>query len=375
MKRYLVTGGTGAIGSALVPLLLANPDNEIYLLTRARDDSELRRRLDELFEYWCVGELEAEYRSRLFAVRGDATLSALGLEWQVFDQLASTVHRIIHAAGAVRMNLPLGEARRSAVGSAREVIALARKAGAAGTLEKVEIISTVGVGGRLPVVQETWMDEPRSFHNSYEQAKADAELLVREAISSGLPITVHRPSMVVGSSLDGRIIHFQVFYHLCEFLAGMRTGGLFPPLGSSSLDIVPVDYVAGAIAWSSAQSSTSGRVIHECAGSGGGVPLLELRRAVVRIFRAHGRRAAPQITLPKRLFGLALKMVQGLVDERTKRAIATLPVFLDYLETGHVFVNDKSATLLADGAGLVCPPWSGYLDRLIACYVDSQRHT
>ena len=48
-----------------------------------------------------------------------------------------------------------------------------------------------------------------------EAAKAEAERAVWSE-GAGLPITVHRPSMVVGEAQNGRVIHFQVFYHLCE---------------------------------------------------------------------------------------------------------------------------------------------------------------
>ena len=55
---------------------------------------------------------------------------------------------------------------------------------------------------------------------------------------------------VVGDTINGRIIHFQVFYHLCEFLSGRRTLGLAPGFGGARLDIVPADYVAQVIALS-----------------------------------------------------------------------------------------------------------------------------
>ena len=41
-------------------------------------------------------------------------------------------------------------------------------------------------------------------------------------------VTLHRPSMVVGHAETGKVIHFQVFYHLCEFLSGRHTRGLIP---------------------------------------------------------------------------------------------------------------------------------------------------
>ena len=58
------------------------------------------------------------------------------------------------------------------------------------------------------------MPEVRTFHNTYEQAKAEAEeYLYPFMADERLPITIHRPSMVVGDSMTGKAISFQVFYH------------------------------------------------------------------------------------------------------------------------------------------------------------------
>ena len=71
-----------------------------------------------------------------------------------------------------------------AVGAAHQVVELAR---ACPRLEKVEFVSTVGVGGHLAVVPETWLSEPRAFHNTYEQAKAEAEESIRGEVERGSP--------------------------------------------------------------------------------------------------------------------------------------------------------------------------------------------
>jgi nucleoside-diphosphate-sugar epimerase len=91
----------------------------------------------------------------------------------------------------------------AAVGAAHHVVELAR---ACSRLEKVEFVSTVGVGGHRAVVPETWLTEPRAFHNTYEQAKAEAEAeeSIRGEVERGLPLTVHRPSMVVGAGRERR---------------------------------------------------------------------------------------------------------------------------------------------------------------------------
>ena len=46
---------------------------------------------------------------------------------------------------------------------------------------------------------------------------------VAPQLESYRPITVHRPSTVVGDARPGKVMHFQVFYHRCEFLPGQPT--------------------------------------------------------------------------------------------------------------------------------------------------------
>lgn len=374
MKRYFVTGGTGVVGGALVAVLLQDPANEIWLLVRAKDESALIQRVDALFRFWELGDQEPDARRRVHALRGDATLPCFGLQSTEYQALLGNITDIVHAAGAVRMNLPIEDARRSAVGSAQQIIDFARSLLQAGLLNKVEFVSTVGVGGRTRVVHEDWIDGPRDFHNTYEQSKAEAEQLMREHSALGLPLTVHRPSMVVGDSASGRIMHFQVFYHLCEFLSGRRTRGLYPPLHGQTLDIVPADYVARAIVWSSGQAGLAGKIVHECAGADGALPLAVLREHMRERLRHRGQRVPPIVTLPAGLFKRMLAAVGRFLDEGSRRAIATLPVFLDYLASRQQFENAQTLAMLArSGAGLTVPNWRNYLDRVLDVYLDSRR--
>lgn len=367
MKTYFVTGATGAIGSALIPILLAISEAQIIVLMRAESVDALASRLDRLFAFWQVAAADAGIRQRVRALRGDVTLPQMGLDAADYSALCADCTHIVHSAGIVRMNLPIEQARHSAVDSARHVMQLARNCS---RLEKVEFVSTVGVGGRVNgAVPEDWILTPRDFHNTYEQAKAEAEEVLHGEYERGLPLTVHRPSMVVGDTSSGRIIHFQVFYHLCEFLSGRRTLGLAPDFGSARLDTVPADHVARAIAWSSTSGVTRGRILHLC--SGPQALLLEaLRNDVRRAFRDAGRRLPPIISLPPKVFQGLLSAVSVFMPEDARRTIRTLPVFLDYLATAQHFVNNRTQALMAS-AGLAVPPPATYLDKVLSYYLES----
>ena len=368
MKTYFVTGATGAIGSALIPILLRDGESNLRLLLRAKSDDDLAVRVDDLFTFWQVPVSDRATRKRVKVMRGDVTVRQFGLDDGVYQSLGSECTHLIHSAGNVRMNLPIDQARHSSVDSARNIIALANRCQ---RLEKVDFVSTVGVGGRTRgAVPEDWMTTPRGFHNTYEQAKAEAEEVIRDEFERGLPLTVHRPSMVVGDSVSGRIIHFQVFYHLCEFLSGRRTLGLAPDFGAARLDIVPADYVAQVIAWSSVNAASSGRILHSCSGPELALALGPLREIVRRAFAAAGRRLPPVINLPTGVFRALLSGVSAFMPNEARRAIKTLPVFLDYLATEQTFANARTHGLLST-VGLAVPVPSSYLGKVLDYYLDN----
>ncbi|MEF8702761.1 MAG: SDR family oxidoreductase [Candidatus Accumulibacter sp. UW26] len=371
MTHYFITGATGAIGSALVPVLLADPQAKCTLLLRAGSADELGARRQSLYRFWQPSVGDTPLHDRLRALRGDVTLPDFGLAVADYQELAGQCTHIIHSAGNVRMNLPIEQARRSSVDSARHIVALAQ---ACARLEKVEFVSTVGVGGRMSgTLPEEWLSSERSFHNTYEQAKAEAEEIVRVEVEGGLPLTVHRPSMVVGESGSGRIIHFQVFYHLCEFLSGRRTFGLSPDLSRGRLDIIPADHVARAIAWSSTTRSTCGRILHLCSGPALALPLKPLRERVRTAFAQAGRRLPPVIGLPTPVFSTLLSVASLLMSAEDRRAVRTLPIFLDYLATEQSFANHRTQALLSD-VGLGVPSPERYLDQVLAYYLGNPDH-
>ncbi|HZL27317.1 MAG TPA: SDR family oxidoreductase [Acidobacteriaceae bacterium] len=371
MNEYFVTGATGVVGSAIVRNLLSQPGNRVTLLVRADSDERLTARREQLLHFWQIGDDSVGERVKV--LRGDTTLPRFGFSPAVFDRLAQHSTHVIHCAALVRMNSPLDQALKSAVGAAENIVHLARCCKASGRLRKIEYLSTVGVGGRLPgKLPERWITAPRAFHNTYEHAKADAESCIRDAIAEGIPITVHRPSMVVGESRSGRIIGFQVFYHLVEFLSGIRTFGVFPSFGNTRLDIVPVDYVADAVVWSSTQECTIGHVLHLCSGPDGSIAITELHQRVRRQWPSTYGRLPRTIKIPKQLFRALLPVISTFSSSRLRRAINTLPIFLDYLAEDQAFASSATVALLKPH-GIAPPAIDSYLPAVLAYYFANRK--
>jgi thioester reductase-like protein len=276
----------------------------------------------------------------VIGLRGDVTVTRFGLTEAEYRDLADSCTHIVHAAGNVRMNLPIEVARHSAI---------------------------------LSYVPEEWLTEARGFHNTYEQAKAEAEAYLHEQIEQhGLPVTVHRPSMVVGDSRSGKIIHFQIFYYLCEFLSGRQTLGLMPNLRNTRLDTIPVDYVASAIRWSSNQPECAGRIFHLCSGPDQAMELNWLIRAVREILSTHGERLPHLYRVPLWMFQGALPLLKRQAGDKTRKALNNLSLFLDYANDRQQFANERT-TLLLSAAGIVVPEPGSYLANLLTAYLARAR--
>ncbi len=369
MKNVFLTGGTGTIGSALVPRLLADDDTVLTLLIRARDDADLHARLAQMLGYWQY-EPGGSRASRIRPLRGDISLPQFGVGDAVFAQLADETTHIIHCAASVKLNMEIEQARATAVTPTRTVLELGRRCAQAQALRKIDLVSTVGVWGRTPGhMPERRLPEVTDFHNTYEAAKSEAERVIWSE-GEGLPITVHRPSMVVGETGSGRVMHFQVFYHLCEFLSGARTYGVMPELGHTHLDTVPVDWVADAIHWCSSHEETAGQIFHLCSGPDEAISLTSLQQRVRRAWQANGRKLPGLRRVNRSLLERLVPLIGALAGAKARRALRGLPPILAYLAEDQGFANTRTAQVFAE-AGLPVPPVDGYLDAVLGYYLNT----
>ena len=371
MKTVLVTGATGVVGSAVVPLLLAEPQTAVRLIVRARSRQELEERIEGLWSFWGVDH-DHPWRARLQAFAGDVGQPSLGLEGGLYRALTDEMTHVIHAAGSVRLNESIDEARRTALDGARHIATFALACRRSGSSAKLEFVSTVGVAGRRPgVLAEQPLTEPRTFHNTYEAAKAEAEAYLLTEQAHGLRLTIHRPSMVVGDSRTGTVLRFQVFYYLSDFLTGKRTYGIVPDAPAFALDIIPVDYVARAIQLSAERRDTDGCVFHLCSGPGRAVRLTDFIEQIRTIYSAHG------VQLPRVRF-VSLSRLRALVDiagtvsvGRSRRALRSLPHFLRYLEGQPRFASVHTEHFFRR-LGLTVPPVPEYLSTVLGFYLRSK---
>ena len=172
-------------------------------------------------------------------VVGDVRLPRFGWDAATFKAAARAHDLCIHCAAAVRFDLPEAEHRAINVGGTANAIAFAR----AGGIPLIHVSTAYVCGTRDGPIGE---DDPLprdGFNNGYEASKAAAEALVE---TSGVPFVIARPSIVVGDSGHGAIRLFDTIYAMLGLLARGRLREL-PARAGATLDLVPIDHVAGGI--------------------------------------------------------------------------------------------------------------------------------
>jgi thioester reductase-like protein len=364
MCHIFLTGGTGVIGSALIPQLLGNEDVRLTVLVRAESQAHLESRGEKLVQFCGVDGKAFTHRIRFMA--GDVCRERFALPVSEYLDLINKITGIIHCAGVVKLNQTLAAARRDAIDPVENVLRLAQSAR---KLRKIDAVSTIGVAGRLPgVIPEQRLSCERQFHNTYEQAKAEAEELLWRGMEQGMPITIHRPSMVVGDSRNGAIPHFQVFYYLCDFLTGGRTFGLLPAFGDAALDIVTSDYVAKVIGHTAVHETAIGSVLHLCAGVVPDLKLAELAERVRAIYASLGRPCRTPRHVPLSMFRRFVQLSSWLGTKRMRKLAGALPFFLAYLDEAQEFSIHSTSGLLANRS-LMPKSVAEYLPSVLAPYI------
>jgi long-chain acyl-CoA synthetase len=349
-----LTGATGFLGSRIARLILDGTDHRLAVLVRGESETDARRRLERAWHPWFT----ADHRSgdRVSLVRGDLSQPLLGIEPAVYDGLVSGLTHIIHSAAELQLDGKLEEARRINVGGTTRILELAKRVHRHHALGCLAHVSTAYVAGRRAgEVSESDLSEGHGFSNAYERTKWEGERLVRQAMAS-LPVCVFRPGMIVGDSVTGEIQSFNTVYvPLRLYLAGKLR--FVPARPDLPINIIPVDYVAEAIARLMFDKRAVGRTFHLTADRRhlpSAREFLECARywAVERFGRA---------AVPARFFPLARA-----AGDAAARKLGVPASLLSYFNERRSYRRDNTDALL----GSYVPDWGAILPRLFDYAAD-----
>lgn len=213
MTRILMTGATGVLGAGTAAELAEH--SELTCLTRRRSPN-------------LTGIRE---------LSGDLAEARLGLDARDYAGLVAGTDVIVHSAALTTFGKDQDLSRTVNVEGTRRVLELAALADA-----RVVHISTAFVARS----EEFAHRQPDGLRSpvGYLRSKVEGEAIVK---ASGLRHTVVRPSIMMGDSRTGVIGQRQGWHRMCEAILFGRAPFL-PVAGSSSVDCVPVDHAARAVA-------------------------------------------------------------------------------------------------------------------------------
>lgn len=212
MRTILLTGASGVVGQALMPMVAAR--HELICLTH-------RARVHESFAQ----------------LQSDLTQPRIGLDSRRYADLVRSVDAIVHGAAITRFGASERALRNMNVYGTQRILDLAEQAGV-----PVYYLSTAFVARVNQAVARPGLAE-KSSPVYYLESKVAAEEIIR---ASGLPAVILRPSVVFGDSTTGRIARYQGLHSIL----GALISGQLPLLTMERhdcVDFVPQDVVAQAI--------------------------------------------------------------------------------------------------------------------------------
>ena len=352
----VLTGATGFLGLQVLDRALADGTRDVVALVRARDDADAARRVRAALA--SLGAESAVRAGAVTALAADLVAPSLGLPVARRRALAEEAEVIVHCGANVAFDQPLPEARRVNVGGTELVLALAQEARAINCLQRLVCVSTAYVAGQhTGTFTEDDLDIGQGFRNSYERSKFEAERFLR-ANAGDVPVSVLRPSIVVGERQSGWTTAFNVLYWpLRAFARGLLPA--VPAEPGTRIDAVPIDVVTEAIWAVATRPGPRQETLHLVAGERATTvdELAELAAA------AFDRPRAELVSLPEfvgraaRGDGVSRALIEGPAAEQASQYLPYFGMKVDF--------DDRRAQARL-GAALRSPAMAEYFDRLVA---------
>jgi NAD(P)-dependent dehydrogenase (short-subunit alcohol dehydrogenase family)/thioester reductase-like protein len=229
---------------------------KIHLLVRESSTA----RLQELIEDW-QALAGAPAVKRIRPVIGDLRKPLLGVSSEQLSELHGGIEHFFHLAAIYDMTAPAERNSAVNIGGSTHAVELAR----ALEVEHFHHVSSIAVAGSYRgVFKEDFFDEGQRLPSPYHRTKFESERIVREQLE--VPWRVYRPAIVVGDSNTGEMDKIDGPYYF--FKAIQRLRGLLPEwvplvgLDLGATNVVPVDWVAGALDQIAHEPGLDGKAFH-----------------------------------------------------------------------------------------------------------------
>ncbi|HEV2299636.1 MAG TPA: SDR family oxidoreductase [Candidatus Acidoferrales bacterium] len=329
-----LTGSTGYIGAHVAANLLEASGETLNLLVRAKGEQEAREKLWRAFQlHMDFPRFRELIASRMQIFRGDLTGSKFGLADDEYKQLVRTTDSVIHCAASLNRKSEKTCLNVNLRGSL-QVVELAMRARDEHGLRRFSHVSTVAVAGQRQdeiVSEDSAIEWDRSDYDPYARTKKFCEHMIHELLPD-VPRTIFRPSIVLG---DSRRAETNQFGMVKAFVA-LAGWPVLPFRPGDRVDIVPVDYVAGAIAKLHQKESPAHEIYHLSSGADSET-YTQLTNAIAAARKKRKPRFAPFL---EGTTSATVNFVAGRFGRAGEMA-TLLKVFLPYLTWNTVFDNSR----------------------------------
>ena len=343
-KSIFLTGFPGFIASCLVERL-ARPETQFFLLVLPQF---VEKAMDEIEG---IAEETNTPLDSFSIVEGDITQPNLGIEKGDLETIRFETTDVFHLAAAYDLSVPRATALNINLEGTQNVNDFVRSVK---NLRRYNYISTCYVAGkRLGKILETELEHNAGFRNFYEETKYMAEVEV-ENLKDTLPVTIFRPSVVVGDSVTGETAKYDGIYYLIHYLRKAPTLLRIMNVGNNNvrLNLVPVDFVVEAISALARDKNAIGKTI----ALADHAPL-----TTAGLFDA----IAKDMTGRKSEFGPPARLAEWFLNTRISPIITGLP----HHGVPYFFISQTYDTSLADELlqphGINCPRFDDYVGNLL----------
>jgi nucleoside-diphosphate-sugar epimerase len=236
-------------------------------------------------------------------------------------------------------------------------------------------VSTVYVCGRAAgAIAEAPAPPPaEGFSNAYQESKHEAEAFVLQAMGD-VPAAIYRLSSLVGDSRSGRVGQFNHVHQLVR-LFPRNVLPVMPAEPRAPVDLVPSDWVAGALVHLFDETFVPGAVAQLCAGREGSLTVQEVVDLTRQAYARHplGRRwgpiRAPELVPLAEYERYVARHRQG-SDRLYGELLRVLDYFLPHLGIEQAFENHLAMDGLA-GAAMPLPPIRSYYEKVVRYCLDT----
>ncbi len=252
-QTIFLTGFPGFIAERLVERLVRE-ERQILLLVQPHFVESAIKKIEAIARKTSI-PLE-----NFAVIEGDITKNHLGMSDEDHEFVRESTTHVFHLAAIYDLAVSREAAFEINVEGTKNVNNIAASMP---ELQRYSYISTCYVAGKRPGrISENELEHKSGFRNFYEESKYLAECEV-ERLKAALPVTIFRPSVVLGDSRTGETSKYDGIYYLIQYLR--KFPGLLRLLNVGNdkvrLNLVPVDFVADGIAALAFDQAAEGKTV------------------------------------------------------------------------------------------------------------------